>query len=274
MESGRSTGLGAEFQSLIRGGDLDSALRLVEQGINENPGDLYLYTLLSEASEKIGVDRAIGVYLRGLDHHPNNRHLNLGVGFLYYRNKDFVNAEKYLLSAWIEDPTNVRLLTVLGKIFNSYRHFEKAIKYFELAALIEPDNTYAIYGLANSYRGVRDNDTALTYWLKFHDLEPRNKIAITRIGDCYLVKEDLERALLYYGKALAIGYDFYALVGSARVYTKMKEYGKALEIYQSMADKEKNNYRYYHELIAYWEAVGDQERADQVRELASSLSKR
>lgn len=274
METGRSTGLGGEFHTLIRGGDLEGALGLVEQGINENPGDLYLYTLLSEVSEKVGVDRAIDVYLRALDRHPNNRHLNLGVGFLYYRNKDFASAERHLLSAWVEDPTNVRLLTVLGKIFNSYRHFEKAIKYFEIAALIEPDNTYAIYGLANSYRGIRDNETALKYWLKFHELEPRNKIAITRIGDCYLVMDDLKRALDYYEKALDIGYDFYAFVGSARAYTRMKEYGKALEIYQGMADKEKRNYRYYQEVIAYWEVVGDEERAGQVRELAASLPKR
>ena len=274
METSRSSGLGVEVHSLIRSGDFDGALRLVERGINENPGDLYLYTLLAEASEKVGADRAIDVYRQGLTHHPNNRHLNLGIGFLYYRNKDFMNAEKYLLSAWIEDPTNVRLLTVLGKIFNSYRHFEKAIKYFEIAALIEPDNTYAIYGLANSYRGIRDNDTALKYWLKFHELEPRNKIAITRIGDCYLVMGDLGQALLYYDKALEIGYDFYALVGSARVHTREKDFGKALEIYQKMANREKGNYRYYNELIAYWEAAGDKERAGQVRELASSLSRR
>ena len=110
--------------------------------------------------------------------------------------------------------------------------------------------------------------------MRFHELEPRNKIAITRIGDCYLVMDDLERALHYYNKALDIGYDFYALVGSARVYTKLKEYANALEIYQRMADREKGNYRYYQELIAYWEAVGDDERAAQVRALASSLARR
>jgi len=274
MESGRSIGLGPEIHSLLNRGDLDGALNLVEKGINENPGDFYLYTLLSEASEKVGIDKAIEVYHRGLARHPNNRHLNLGVGFLYYRNKDFRNAEKYLMGAWIEDPTNVRLLTVLGKIFNSYRQFDKAIKYFEIAALIEPDNTYAIYGLANSYRGVRDNETALKYWLKFHELEPRNKIAITRIGDCYSVMEDYDHALSYYSKALEIGYDFFALVGSARVHVRLQDHEKALEIYQMMADREKGNYRYYNELAAYWEEVGDSEQAGKVRERAAALSKK
>jgi len=274
MESGRFIGLGVEVHSLLNSGDFDRALRLVEDGINENPGDIYLYTLLAEVSEKVGIDKAIAAYQRGLAHHPDNRHLNLGAGFLYYRSKDFKNAEKHLLSAWIEDPTNVRLLTVLGKIFNSYRQFEKAIKYFEIAALIEPDNTYAIYGLANSYRGVRDNDTALKYWLKFHELEPHNKIAITRIGDCYAVMGNSEQALSYYTKALEIGYDFYALVGAARVYTKMKQYDKALEVYQSMAAKEKKNYRYHNELIAFWEAAGDQERANKLRNHGPSLTRK
>jgi tetratricopeptide (TPR) repeat protein len=274
MESGRFTGLGAEVHSLMSRGEFDRALRLVEDGIRQNPGDGYLYALLAEVSESVAIDRAIEAYRRGLDYNPDNRHLNLGLGFLFYRNKDFRNAEKYLLRAWIEDPTNVRLLTVLGKIFNSYRQFEKAIKYFELAELIDPNNTYAIYGLANSYRGVRDNDRALKYWLKFHELEPRNKIAITRIGDCYSVTGDFEKALSYYGEALSIGYDFYALVGSARVYTKLKQYEKALEIYQSMASKEKGNYRYHNELVSFWEAAGDKKQADKLRALAPSSKTR
>lgn len=247
------------------------AARQLEQELANNPKGPELYFLLGEVWQHIDVNEAIGYYQQGLACDAKNVFINISLGFLYFNRKEYGKAEKYLRTIWIEDPTNIRLLTALGKIYKAWKQYEKATKYFLIGELIEPNNSFALYGLADTYRGMGDYSNALKYWLKFHKLEPRNKVALTRIGDCYARLGDWGKGLDFYRAALDIGYDFYASVGSAKIYATHQQPAKAMELLEQMAETEQKNSRYFYEFIRICQQCGEQQRAVQLLQQAQTI---
>lgn len=245
------------------------ALKLLEPIIAEEPDNVMIYSMLGDISQHVDKTEAIVYYRNGLEREPKNPYLNTALGFLYFNLKDFVNAEKHFIESWIEDPTNIKLLTALGKIYKSWKHYEKAIKYYRICELLDPLNPFAIYGIADAYRGLGNNSTALQYWLKFHMIEPNNKVAITRIGDCFLNLNDLENALAYYQKALTIGYDYFAYIGTAKVHLARKNTEDALEIFEKISDREQGSSRYFYEFICVCLEAGMKEKAKHLHDKAT-----
>lgn len=271
MECSDINRLKYEINKLVSKKQYNKARGILESMVANMPEKSALYLMLGDVAQHIDKADAIYYYQKALDLDPQNAYLNINLGFLYFNDKDFIRAEKYLQKTWIEDPTNIRLLTALGKIYKAWKQFEKAAKYFSLSELLAPNNSFVIYGLADTYRGMGNNTMALEYWLKFHNLEPKNKVALTRIGDCYLKLSNNKKALEFYQKALEIGYDFFAYIGSAKVYFSDKKFDKALHIYELIADREQRNSRYFFEFINFCLGAGKNDRASNLYKKASLL---
>ncbi len=195
-----------QVNALMRENEKYNAYDLLKEYIANNVSSSEIYLKIGGIAQELKLSKAILHYKEGLAIYPDDQNLNMALGILYFNNKKFADAEKYLLKLWIEDPTNAILLTMLGKIYKSFKRFEKAMKYFKLCELLEPDNSFALYGIADTYRGIGDNKNALRYWLKFNEIEPNNRLAITRIGDCYARLNEKENALQFYRRALEIDY--------------------------------------------------------------------
>lgn len=247
------------------------AIVLLKSLLEKLPHNPAAYLFLGDAYQHIDKNEAISYYKKGLKIDGKNPYLNTALGFYYYNHKDFINAERYLSNIWLEDPTNIRLLTALGKIYKSWKQYEKAKKYYIICELLEPSNSFAIYGLADTYRGIGNHEMALKYWLKFHLLEPLNKVALTRIGDCYFNLGDKQNSLLFYTKALAIGYDFFACIGTAKVHNILGNAAKGLEIFEKIGKTEENNSRYYYEFINFCLNAGLKEKAFDLHSKANAL---
>ncbi|HMB01566.1 MAG TPA: tetratricopeptide repeat protein [Spirochaetota bacterium] len=240
------------IENLVKENKTAKAIELLQSRLENGETFPIYYSLLAKIYEKMNlIHDAVETYQNGLQKHPGDSYLLIGLGFVYYTNKDYREAERTLTKAWVEDPVNVRLLTVLGNINKKKKKFKKASKYYKIANLLEPNNTFAIYGIANCYRGMGHFAEELEFWLKFYEFEPNNKIALTRIGDCYYKLKQMDQALIYYEKALDINYDFYALLGKARIYQEKDEYEKALHIYEELSDSDKDNVRYFNEYIKF-----------------------
>lgn len=257
--------------ALIDQRQFTQAVRQLEQELVHHPERPELYFLLGEVYQHVDVNLAIDSYQRGLARDANNVFINVSLGFLYFNRKEYGKAEKHLRAIWVEDPTNIRLLTALGKIYKTWKQYEKATKYFLIGEALEPDNSFTLYGLADTYRGMGDYGNALKYWLKFHKIEPRNKVALTRIGDCYVRLGHWEKGLSFYRSALDIGYDFYATVGSAKIYAAHDEQEKAVEMLERVAEVEQENSRYYYEYIRICHQCGEQQRAAKLLERAQAI---
>lgn len=244
---------------------------MLKKCINTDVENKEFYLKFTEVAQDFDASEAIHYLKKGVSIYPDDHRLNISLGLLYFNNKEYANAEKYLLKIWIEDPTNTRLLTTLGKIYKSFKQFEKAMKYFHLCELLDPNNSFALYGIADTYRGIGDNKNALKYWLKFNDIEPNNKLAITRIGDCYARMNDTENALHFYQKALEIGYDFFAHIGSAKVYRSKRDPKKALEVFEKIFPIEQKNSRFFAEYISLCLDIGLDDKALELHTMACSL---
>ncbi len=271
MEHSDCNRLKVEADKLVAQKQYKKALSLLESMIGKCPENAETYALLGDISQNVNQKDAIAYYKKGLDLFPKDAHLNIGIGFLYFNSKDFINAEKYLSNIWVEDPTNIRLLTALGKIYKSWKQYQKAMKYYRICELLDPNNPYAIYGLADTCRGMGDNEKALEYWLKFYNIEPQDKVAITRIGDCYAQLNDKKNALIFYNKALDIDYDFFAHIGTARIYLSTNNFDKAKEIFEKISIIEQKNSRYFFEHINFCLESGLRDEAFALHRRASSL---
>jgi tetratricopeptide (TPR) repeat protein len=249
----------------------EKALAILTSLVAKDPKNPDIYLLLGDVAQNESASDAIEYYRKGLEIQPQNPYLRTGLGFLYFNRKDFVNAEQCLLALWVEDPTNIRLLTALGKIYKSWKHYEKAIKYFHICELLDPGNSFAVYGIADTYRGMGRSGDALGYWLKFHALEPGNKVAVTRIGDCYLKLSDRDNALRFYRKALAIGYDFFASIGMAKLCLLEKNIVKGCDIFEEISVRERHNSRYFVEYVNFFLQAGMKEKALELFHRASRL---
>lgn len=261
----------SKIENLVINKQYQEATSTLKSLINEKKYNPKIYSLLGDILQNISKIDAIHYYEEGLSIYPKDPHLNIGLGFLYFNNKDYHNSEKYILNIWVEDPTNIKLLTALGKIYKSRKQFEKAMKYFRICELLDPNNSFALYGLADTYRGLGDNDNALKYWLKFHGIEPANKVALTRIGDCFAKAGNKDKAVLFYNKALDIGYDFFAHIGIAKIYIANDRIDKAIEIYEKLQQSENNNSRYYYEYITCCFQSAQKDKAIQLYNKAIAL---
>jgi len=257
-----------KINELIQNNKKKQAYEMLKKYIDENVATKEVYLKIGEIAQGLDILEAIHYYKEGVALYPDDNKLNIALGFLYFNNKEYYRAEKYLLKIWVEDPTNTRLLTTLGKIYKSFKQFEKAMKYFKLCELLEPANSFALYGIADTYRGIGDNNNALQYWLKFNAIEPNNKLAITRIGDCYARLNEKENALLFYRRALEIDYDFFAHLGLAKIHLSNNEPKKALEILERIFQIEQKNSRYYCEYIDLCLAIGLKNKALELYNMA------
>lgn len=107
--------LKGETDTLIGQRKFIQATNKLEEVLEKFPGKPEIYFLLGRVYQHIDIEASIRSYQKGLSFDANHVFLNISLGFLYFNRKEYSNAEKYLRTIWVEDPTNIRLLTALGK---------------------------------------------------------------------------------------------------------------------------------------------------------------
>jgi tetratricopeptide (TPR) repeat protein len=90
---------------------------------------------------------------------------------------------------------------------------------------------------------MRDYPNAIKAWEMARKCGMNPRIAMTRMGDAYMSLDDLQRAESKYKEALALGYDKYASLGMARIYTKKKQLNEVSRIFSVLLEKMPNNPR-------------------------------
>lgn len=125
------------------------------------------------------------------------------LGTLYLEESDYAKAEEYLKKAieknpyYLNDDEETNPYLLLGKIYEETNQYEKAQEVY--------DKYLSIYG--------------------------KNYKLLTKIGDKFFSKGDLQKALDYYKLAIYVKADNPLVhFNVARVYLKLKEYDKALQI--------------------------------------------
>jgi len=163
-------------------------------------------------------EKAEKLYIDSINIQPKDRYALMGLGNLYYKNREDDKALGYFEKLLALDENYVAVLTMVGNIFQRRSDYRNAEKYYRKATELEPENSYALYGLGNCQRGAGNLDEAISLWGKILDREPYNQNILSRLGDAWMSKEERDKARELYERSLDLGFDSFALIGMSRIY--------------------------------------------------------
>ncbi len=197
----------------------DTALDCYTTYINKtNKLDDYIYFRLAYCNRKQGNnDKALEYYTKAIELNPNDSSS--------YNNRALIYEDK--------------------------EEFNLALKDFDKAIEIKPDEILYRTNRASLYKNLNNYDSALEEYLFLMDLsdydEPEEYLK--NIDECYENGVDKEKVLEGYEKY----FEYYdqidedALVKSANLYKKIKNYEKAIEKYNILIENLEDNIEYYKE---------------------------
>ena len=205
------------------------------------------------------------LYLKAVEHHPDDAEAHYMLGVIYYQSNDLVRSENHFKAAIKLSPQSAMAVCGLATVYRSSRP-EEAAKlylqayrinpnlldaYYECAVILHKQKEYkkaadicfdilagnskyfkAWYLLGNIKADSRDNITAIEYFNNALDLNPSFGEAYYRLGEMYFRMGKIKESLEHLEKSLDFitpNYDPYVFYG--QVLTTAGEIEKAKNAY-------------------------------------------
>ena len=163
-------------------------------------------------------DEAIEHYLHCVKTDPKNIKSYVQLGITYLKNKDYKNAEQYLMQAHQLDNSNILCLVALGNVFQELKEFDKAETYLQNALQIDSNDVNALSSYGDVLFSMKKYDEAIKKYekaLKFSEIAEVH----FNLGHCYYLNEQFDYAVSHYINALKIKkntrHDYYYYLGCA-----------------------------------------------------------
>jgi arylsulfatase A-like enzyme/Flp pilus assembly protein TadD len=200
-------------QTYVSRGQMDEALRTLNQGVSSNPESYALLSafgaLLNQAGQH---ERATGILERALSILDFDPGVWDQLGFAAMRQKDYPKALEYLERAVGIDETyalgyshigTVRLSLFLGPNRNR-ENLALALENFGKAVELDPQLGIAFRGLGLARRAAGDLDGTVSAWERVIALNPYDDYVVINLGLVYLEKGDKNRARAAFEKYLEL----------------------------------------------------------------------
>lgn len=149
-------------------------------------------------------NQAIKVLEKSVRKDKNNTRTNALLGKLYFENKSYARAQKYLLTASKLEPENYYWYKVLGDLFFDCGDPGEAIKYYNKATAIEPRLKIARYLCyeANNFKNEKNYNEAFLKYKLAAKTEPELVTPFREMGLLCLEAQDYDSAIDNFEKAL------------------------------------------------------------------------
>ena len=109
-------------------------------------------------------DDALDFYRRSIDLNPRATGALVNLGTIFYRRRDWKNAEQYYRQALEVDPQYPLAHFNLGNLFDELGCFEEAVGHYEKALEFSPDYADAHFNLALVCQKTGRGSGALRHW--------------------------------------------------------------------------------------------------------------
>ncbi len=214
-----------------------SQLTMWEDVAKKAPGKARAYKGIGFEYEKKGqMDKALEIYKKALQLHPNYDEV-------YYN---------------------------MANIYIGQKKYDLAMAMYDKAIEIKPNYAMAYHNRALLYAMIGENDMAIEDLNKAIALQPDYILAYRNRGYYYVLKGDFERAILDYDKALALDPDYDTAYGErGAAYAKMGAYEKAIPDYREALRLNKRTPQVYGNLGYALYRVGKFEEA--LRNLTTAI---
>lgn len=125
----------------------DEALEYARQSekIFRNNWELYLIYTVIYFNKQMYYHSVVNIE-KALKLSKDNPELFEWAGKAYYKNSDYLNAEKYLLDCLNGEEISSETYTYLGLTYLQRKNSEEAIKYLDMALALDPENEEALNG--------------------------------------------------------------------------------------------------------------------------------
>ncbi len=145
--------------SLLRRGELEQAIPLMESLLTANPEDpAVLYNLGMAYSDTGQIEDAIELLSQAVELDPENANAFVALGVAHQRNSEPSEALAALRSAVSLDPANSYAHRNLGGILVSLGGLKEAEPHLREAVRLAPNDQQAVYGLAATLHKLGDGD--------------------------------------------------------------------------------------------------------------------
>ncbi len=117
------------------------------------------------------VEHAVEAYLKVLELNPSAAGALVNLGTIYYRQRKFVEAEKYYRQAIAADPSYPLAQFNLGNLFDEEGRLDEALEYYRRALSLNPNYADAHFNLALLCERSNDNLKAVHHWKAYLKLD-------------------------------------------------------------------------------------------------------
>jgi tetratricopeptide (TPR) repeat protein len=222
--SARKSQLSKQAQVASEGGDLDFALKLVEEGLSMDPQDQELLTVREKIIgkqaqtyksqgtaylERRKYNEAIEAFTKAISLTPNDIQLYLWRGVIYRKKGQSKEAIEDFNKAIQLDANAVDAFVERGVFYLELGQYGKAIQDFNKVINLKPDQRVLSVAYNNrgfAYRKIGNIKKAIDDYTKAIEADPQNGEAYNNRGSLYF-SEDIEKAVADYEKACDLGSD-------------------------------------------------------------------
>jgi len=147
---------------------------------------------------------AENIYIEILKVHPDNVSALHFLGLIYYKQRDFNSASRYIKEALRLEPTYVEAHYNLGIIFQELGNHDEALACFRSALDLRPDYAEALRNLGAVLQSQGNLDGAITTYQKALQINPELPDVHRFLGYLFRDKGMLDEAIACFEKALII----------------------------------------------------------------------
>lgn len=222
-------------QTLLRGGNTQAAVRVLEQTVKQFPGAIEAWFMLGQIYGSQGRHEAAQKHFAqviALNNHVPDAHFNLGLSLRNLGNNTaaaesfsqatqlkpdyiaawynlgatlldldrFAEAEQAFLQVLRFD-TSDQIYLALGMSAQGDHRYQQAIAYYNQAVRGGNGSFTLHLNLGTAYFSLHDYEQALKHLLDAHRLDPDNAVAIHNVANCYLELAEIDQALAFYKKS-------------------------------------------------------------------------
>ncbi len=163
-----------KFISLIVSAFLVFTMGLLAQ----SPEAAKAYNDANTAYRQGKVDLALQKYQEAVQLDPNFAQAYYGLGNVYKRKRDYVNAEKAYKNAIEKDSKFVNAYNYLGYVQYRQGQYTEALNSYQAAINIDPNFDKPYWGIGDVYRKQENYQKAIEYYRKALEIDPKEVIAL------------------------------------------------------------------------------------------------
>ncbi len=179
-------------------------------------------------------------------------------------NKNFQDAENYLLKALQLDENSYFLNYKLATFYLHFGKIDKAVHFCEKALLIKPDYEKAHELLASIYAATNNIKGAINEYKTLLKYKPENPIFLLNYGLFLLKADEFEDAKSAFKKIIKSKNPKYKIMGFyylGKVYAKISLYNDAIKYFQKAIKLKPDFTRAYYDIALVYELKGNDKKA-------------